>query len=296
MDDLAQLRKQEIPGRITITNGRGGLPKITLTTGISTAEVYLHGAHVTHFQKKDESPLLWMSAFSQFASGKAIRGGVPICFPWFGPREGLPAHGLARITTWELIETRANPDGSVVVRLRLPTSAVDAHSFRGNVEFVVTVGDTLTIELQVANTGGELLSFEECLHTYFTVGDISTASIAGLRGAEFLDKMDGGKRKRESDKTIRINAEVDRVYLDTEGSVEIHDATLRRVISVEKSGSTSTVVWNPWIAKSKAMPDFGDEEFKQMVCVEAGNVAQNKITLPPGKSSSLRVVLCTRLI
>ncbi len=255
------------------------------------AEVYLHGAHVTRFQKNGEPPLLFMSDESLFAPDKAIRGGVPICFPWFGSREGLPAHGFARVTAWELVKTVVLPDGSVRVGLRLSQNAGGANAFRGTVEFTVTAGNTLAMELQVTNPLSEPLGFEECLHAYFSVGDINDVSITGLKNAHYLDKTDDNARKLETGDAIKIISETDRVYLDTTSAVEIHDAKLRRIIRVEKAGSASTVVWNPWIAKSKAMADFGDDEFRRMVCVEAGNVGQNQITLGPGKTSVLRTVL-----
>jgi glucose-6-phosphate 1-epimerase len=291
MANIESLQKHEIPGRVAIVKGGGGLAKINVTTGRSTAEIYLHGAHVTGFQKNGEPPLLWMSAASQFAADKPIRGGVPVCFPWFGGREGLPAHGFARLADWELVETTVLPAGGVSVRFQMPENAGGANAFRGKVEFIVTVNDKLTMELKVANTAVGPLSFEECLHTYFTVGDIHDVSVTGLKGVAFLDKVGGTFHKVEADDAIRFSAETDRVYLDTTGAVEIHDAKLGRKIRVEKSGSASTVVWNPWVAKSKAMPDFGDEEFHRMVCVESGNVGQNKITLAPGKTWALKVVL-----
>jgi glucose-6-phosphate 1-epimerase len=183
------------------------------------------------------------------------------------------------------------PDGGVSVRLQMPENASGANAVRGKVEFIVTVTDKLTMELRVTNTAAEPLSFEECLHTYFTVGDINDISVTGLKGMAFLDKVGGTFHKVEADDAIRFSAETDRVYLDTTGAVEIHDAKLGRKIRVEKSDSASTVLWNPWVAKSKAMSDFGDEEFHRMVCVESGNVGQNKITLAPGKTSALKVVL-----
>lgn len=288
---LEQLRRHEIPNHIAVSAGHGGLPKLSVTTNRSAAEVYLHGGHVTGFQKSGEPPLLWMSAASQYAVGKPIRGGVPVCFPWFGPRESAPVHGFARLATWELVGTSILSDGSVSIRLRLPKDAGGADVFPGTVEFQVIVGETLTMELSVVNSSDAAVSYEVCLHTYFTVGDINEVSITGLKGVEYLDKVGGITRKREKEDAIRISSEVDRVYLDTTTPVEIHDAKLRRVIRVEKTGSASTVVWNPWVAKSKAMPDFGDEEFHGMVCVESGNVAQNKASLTPGESSALKVVL-----
>jgi len=293
---LEKLRGHEIPRRVEIANGNGGLPLVKINTPWSTAEIYLHGAHVTGFQKNDEPPLLFMSDKSLFAPDKAIRGGVPVCFPWFGPREGLPAHGFARVTAWELVATAGLPDGAVRLAFQLPEKAGGANAFHGDVEFVVTVGDTLTLELRVTNTSPEPLSFEECLHTYFLVGDINAVAINGLKGVTYLDKTDRNARKLESGDAIKIISETDRVYLDTTGAVEILDVSLRRTIRVEKSGSASTVVWNPWVAKSRAMPDFGDEEFRRMVCVESGNVGQNNLTLAPGKASVLKVVLSSAFL
>ena len=291
---LEDLRKHEIPERVTIVQGGGDLPKIKVKTDGSEAEIYLLGAHVTAFQKNGEPPLLFMSRASQFALGKAIRGGVPIIFPWFGAREGFPSHGFARVTEWEWEGSFVAPDGSVTLRFRLPTAAHAANSPSENITFAVTISDQLTMELTVANLSPtENLSFENCLHTYFAIGDVAEVEITGLTGTTYIDKVDNFTSKLESAAAVRISSETDRVYLDTAGPVEIHDSRLHRKIRVEKTGSASTVVWNPWAAKAKQMSDFGDEEYKQMVCVEAGNVAQNKITVAPSKSASLKVILST---
>ena len=290
-NSLELLRRHEIPGRVTISEGNGGLPKINVKSDWATAEVYLHGAHVTDFQKNGEPPLLFMSGKSQFADGKPIRGGVPVIYPWFGPREGLPAHGTARTVEWELMGTSAEPAGTVTLRFRLP----DAGG-AGNVEFVVTVADRLAMELVVINTSLQPLTFESCLHTYFSIGDVNTVSVTGLKGIDYLDKVAGGARKHEDTDAIRIASEVDRVYLNTPGTTVIHDPTLRRTITVEKGGSNSTVVWNPWINKSRAMPDFGDEEYERMICVESGNVADGRLTLVPGGTSVLTVVLGSQAV
>jgi glucose-6-phosphate 1-epimerase len=291
---LEDLRKHEIPERVTIVQGSGDLPKIKVKTDRSAAEIYLLGAHVTGFQKNGELPLLFMSQASQFVLGKAIRGGVPIIFPWFGAREGFPSHGFARVTEWEWESSSAAPDGSVTLRFRLPTAAHATHSPSENVTFAVTVSDQLSMELTVANLSRtENLSFENCLHTYFAVGDIAEVEITGLTGTKYIDKVDNFTAKMESAAAVRIGSETDRVYLDTAGPLEIHDSRLHRKIRVEKINSASTVVWNPWADKAKQMSDFGDDEYKQMLCVEAGNVAQNKINLAPGKSASLKVILST---
>ena len=272
----------EIPGNVRLAMGEGGLPKVIVQTAWSRAEIYLHGAHVTGFQKNDEPPLLFMSAASEFAPGKAIRGGVPIIFPWFGGREGFPAHGFARTTAWELKETSQFPDGSVRLRFILP----GAENFQ--VEYLVTVAESLTLELAVGNTGDRDATFETCLHTYFQISGIDAISITGLTGSHYQDKV-AGTMETETAAAIRISSEVDRVYFDTTATTEIEDPGLGSKIRIAKSGSNSTVVWNPWIDKSKRMPNFGDDEYPQMVCVESGNVAQNQTTLPPGGHAVMKV-------
>jgi len=291
-----QLQKHEIPDRVAIEKG-GGLPKITVTTNDNTAEIYLHDAHVTRFRKNSAPPLLFLSAKSFFDDAHPIRGGVPVIFPWFGPREGSAMHGFARMTEWELTKTLAKPDGSVQLHFGLPENVCAKNGWpAAKVDFTVTVHDKLTMELTVTNPTGENFTFENCLHTYFEVGEIENISIAGLKGISYLDKTDNFARKLESGDAFKISSETDRVFLNAPGTVEIRDEKLRRKILIEKSGSHSTVVWNPWIAKAKALPDFGDMEFKHMVCVESGNVAENKITLASGASATLKVVLSSQPI
>jgi len=278
---------------VELTTGHGGLPLVKIRTPWSAAEICLHGAHVTHFQKNGEPPLLFVSAKSHFAAGEPIRGGVPICFPWFGPREGGPAHGFARIVEWQLVKNSATPDGVVTLRFALPQ--IPGRDAWNNLrtEFIVTIAETLTMELTSANDSCDTtLAIENCLHTYFHVGDITQVSIAGLQGLPFDDFALGttGARKLENDAALRITKETNRVYPDATGAVEIRDENLKRIIRVEKSNSKSTVVWNPWTTQ-KLPDDFDPAEYRKMVCVESGNVKQNKISLNPGEPKSLKVIL-----
>jgi D-hexose-6-phosphate mutarotase len=281
----------KLPEGVTLTNGSGGLPMMQVKTPRSSADIYLHGAHVTHFQKTGDAPLLWMSAKSKFDEASAIRGGIPVIFPWFGGRAGCSAHGFARVKNWDLVGASSDANGAVTVRFRLPET--NEAGFAGfTADYAVKLGEALSVELTVTNvSAGAEFKYEECLHSYFTVGDISAATVKGLKGTRYLDKVDGGVEKMESSDAIVINSEVDRVYINTKSTVEIHDSKLRRKILVEKTGSAATVLWNPWIAKSKAMADFGDEEYHGMVCVESGNVGGNSIVLAPGKSATLTAKL-----
>lgn len=279
---MQDLSHHEIPGHVSVFAGKGGLPAIRVESGLSTAEIYQHGAHVTSFCRRGESPLLFLSGVSDFNAEKPIRGGVPVIFPNFGTHEGRPFHGIARISDWDLTETQVLPDGSIQLSFTLPVG--DGYQ----AQYIVTVGSSLTLELVVTNTADTPFTFENCLHTYFQIGDIKQAKVSGLQGARYRDQL-LAEEFTESAESISFAAETDRVYLDTAATVEIIDPALGRSIVVRKSGSQSTVVWNPWIEKSQRMPDFGDEEYQHMVCVESGNVRENAITLAPGERSVMRV-------
>ncbi len=279
-------------GRVTFLDGQNEMPMLEVSTAWSTAEIYLHGAHVTQFKKKDEPPLLFMSQCSRFAEGQPIQGGIPVILPWFGQREGLGMHGFARLKSWDLKEFIPAADGSVSVRFRLPEAPESSTFPLFSAEYIVTVKETLTLQLTITNSSSkEELVCEDCLHTYFAISDITAISVSGLKNLSYLDKVANFTRKTQVEDPIRIASEVDRVYLDTTGTVEIVDPRLGRRIVVGKQGSRSTVLWNPWITKSQQMSDFGDEEYERMVCVESGNVGPNGLKLPPGGSSTLTVEL-----
>lgn len=267
-------------------------PKVVVTTEASTAEISLHGAHVTHFQKRGDEPLLFLSRKSGFGPGVPIRGGVPICHPWFGPRDSGPAHGLARLVEWRLAGTSTAADGSVTLRFVLPALGGEWDSLETT--FDVSISDALTMTLTTTRTGGDAapIRVESCLHTYFHVGDVDAIALTGLRDAPFDDFAfgAGGARRVEHDPVLRIFQETNRVYPDNTNAVEIHDRALGRVIRVEKSGSHSTVVWNPWTTQ-KMPDDFDQADYRQMVCVESGNIKQNAAMLAPGETTTFTVVV-----
>jgi D-hexose-6-phosphate mutarotase len=294
--NIVHIKRHEIPGRVSVTTAAGGLTKLVVTAAAGTAEIYPHGAHITHFQKHGEPPLIFLSRQSAFAPGKAIRGGVPICFPWFGNRDGQPSHGFARTTEWQLVKTSATPAGAVILQFALPQLPAQPSWQNLRTEFTVTVADSLTMELTAANEScDESVEFETCLHTYLHVGDIAAVSIAGLQHASYLDNAgDGhGARKQQTEDPLRISRETNRLYLNTAAAVEVRDDSLKRSIRVDKTGSESTVVWNPWTTQ-KLPDDFDPAEYRTMVCVESGNIKENRIVLAPGKSSALKVVLSSR--
>lgn len=269
------------------------LVRACINTPRAKASVYLQGAHVAAYQLAGGAPLLFMSGKSHFEAGKPLRGGVPICFPWFGQKSddaSAPMHGLARLLPWAVESVTTETDGSVTLVLRLESTAETRAiwPFDFTLRHRVTVGTSLTMTLETTNTSDQPFTFEEALHTYFAVGDVRQVSIAGLAGVEYLDKTENLRRKVQDAQPIRITGETDRVYLNTRSTCVIDDPTLNRRIVVEKSGSDTTVVWNPWIAKAKAMPDFGDEEWPGMVCIETVNARENALSLAPGQRHEMQ--------
>lgn len=256
--------------------------------GDSVAQVYDYGAHVWSWSL-DGHPVLWASAKSAFEPDKALRGGVPICWPWFGPgRTGdlTPAHGFARISEWELAGRVDRANAEVVTYVLSPEAAPDALPGEDwRVTYEVSVGKRLTLELTVDNLGVTSFSYELALHTYLSVGDVRQVTIAGLDGASYLDKVTGHAELQVGD--VTIGAETDRVY-DRSGDIIVTDPVLRRRLRIATQGAANTVVWNPWVAKAAAMPDFGDDEWPQMLCIEGGNVLDHAVTLEPGASATLQ--------
>jgi len=277
-------RRFGVSGVVQVDAGRGGLPKIAVTSDLASAEIYLHGAHVTSFQPRGAPPVLFLSGESQFDPAKPIRGGIPVIFPWFGPKQGSPEspmHGFARIRPWELESCAAQPDGSVRVALTL---AAD-ESLR--LRMVYGIGRSLSVEMEV-QAGATPLVFEQALHTYLHVGDVRQVTVEGLENAVYVDKMDGFKEKTQPPEPIRITGETDRVFQNTRSAVVVRDPVLGRTITVEKEHSASTVVWNPWIAKARAMADFGDEEWPSMICVETANVGPAAVRLDAARTHRMR--------
>jgi D-hexose-6-phosphate mutarotase len=236
-----------------------------------------------------------MSRESAFQAGKPIRGGVPICFPWFGPSASdreAPAHGFARLCGWTLVSAREHADETIVVELELAgrdLARVWPHEFR--LVHRVSIGSVLRMDLEVFNTGAQPFTFEEALHTYFDVDDVSRVTVSGLQNTEYLDKVAGFRRSRQGAESIRFAGETDRIYLDTQAACVIEDPGRRRRITVRKSGSDATVVWNPWVDKARAMADFGDEEWRNMLCVETCNVNVHARTLAPGASHTMTAII-----
>ncbi len=278
-------------GQLRFEAGPGGLPAVYIANVHTQAALVLQGAHVLSYQPRGQEPVLWASSFGHFAPGRPIRGGIPVCWPWFGAHPADPAkpgHGFVRTALWEVLSTRSEADGSTRIELGLAdspaTHALWPHFFA--LRLAAVVGPQLQVELRIHNTGPEAFTCSGALHSYFSVSEAASIAICGLEGCAYTDKLDG--QRQLQDGPVRIAAETDRVYLDTAAECRILDPGLKRAIRLAKAGSRTTVVWNPWIAKAARLEDFGDHEYRRMVCVETANAPPDLIALSPGAEHCLQ--------
>jgi glucose-6-phosphate 1-epimerase len=284
--DIAQLNEHfGIPGVLAFHQKTGGLIYADVTTADATATVYLQGAHVAAWQPKGQQPAIFIGRKSDYAPGKPIRGGVPIAFPWFATRhDGKtgPSHGFARIQDWTLAFAALAGDDLHLTFTLGPTEISRNFGYDNfRLAYQLTIGRALTMQLTVVNDAAVPLVFEEALHTYYAVSDIHEVSVTGLEGVTYLDKTDNLQSKAQHG-AITITEPTDRVYLNTTSTCILHDAGSKRRVTVAKTGSNTTVVWNPWESGALKLPDLDPTEWHEFIAVETVNAAVNAITLAPG--------------
>ena len=284
-----------IPGVAQVVAGNGGLAKVSISAPAAAGEIYLHGAQVTSWRPAGAGEVIFLSQHSKWEDGRAIRGGIPVCFPWFRGKADdpkAPAHGFVRTRAWALESVSAPGDGSVVVVCSTVSDESTwrwwPHEFR--LVHRVSVGKTLSMELTAVNTGSTSFHFEEALHTYFGVSDVERVSVRGLGGVVYLDNMDGNREKTQAS-DIRLSGPSDNAYIQTAASAEIVDPVSGRLLRTDKGNSATTIVWNPWRDGAAKLADLGDEEWRSMICVEAGNILGASVELGPGGEHTLRSTL-----
>jgi len=275
---------------VQVVAGKNNLPKIHITSPAAEADIYLHGAHITSWHPAGTAEVIFLSERSYWEEGRAIRGGIPVCFPWFRAKADdphAPAHGFARIATWQLVSITQEQD-SIVVSLQIESDDESRRWWPHEFHLLqrITVGVELRSELIVTNTGSAPFRFEEALHTYYNVGNAEQISVTGLDGVDFLDNTDSNREKVQRGDIV-ISRPLDNVYLNTPAAVELNDPSLQRRIHIKKENSLTTVVWNPWKEGAKAMADLGDDEWRQMACVEACNILGFAVTLAPGEKHTM---------
>lgn len=274
---------------------KNGLTCISVNNEFASGEVYTHGAHVASFIPKGEKDLLWMSKKSYFENNRPIRGGIPVCWPWFNAHpsdDSKPSHGFARLADWDVIKTEMMDDGSTQIILELLSNknTLKFWPYEFELQNIITFGKELTVTLVTENCDDSPVEITAALHSYFSISNIDDISITGLENVNYIDSLDDDKQKVQENK-ITFDCEVDRKYINTEDICTLTDPGMKRRIIVNKKGSRCTVIWNPWIVKSQRMVDFGDEEFKEMVCIESCNAANDVITIYPGRQHSLTTIL-----
>jgi glucose-6-phosphate 1-epimerase len=293
--DLAQLnRDYGITGQLEFVAGKGDFPLLRVNNTLAMATISVYGGQVLSFQPQGATAdLMFVSDNAYYQTGKAIKGGVPICWPWFGPDpegQGRPSHGFARNRLWQVLGTAALPDGATQVTLGFSdtedTRALWPYAFELVIEIVI--GTTLTLTLISRNPGNQPFTITQALHTYFTVGDITQTTVLGLDGTTYIDKVDNGQVKPQTG-AVEIAAEVDRIYQGVPAELDIDDRALNRRIHITSTGNNTAVVWNPWSEISTKMADLVDDDYTRFICVETTNAADDVVTVPAQGESRLQV-------
>lgn len=289
-----------IPDRLGFDEPFPGMPRARVMTPACTAELYLQGAHLTHWQPAGHQPVLFLSSRSVFAPGKAIRGGIPVIFPWFGspdtspvhPPAGSASHGFARVWPWTLRFAALLGDE---VHLSLTVDHNDRLHALGfdflQLGIDIVLGETLRVRLSCANMADKPFLVEEALHTYLAIGDIHNVEVEGLGGTEFLDKTQNFKRESQTEEPLRFSAETDRPYLNTARPVSLVDPVLGRRLTVAKTNSDTTVVWNPAAELTAKLPDLAPDDWHRFACLETANAAENAVTLQPQQPHTMAMEL-----
>ena len=280
---------------ISFIAGEGGMPIVAISTALCDAELSIYGAHMLSFIPKGFDDLLWVSRDSIYKEGTAIRGGIPVCWPWFGahPLESsVYSHGFARRNSWQLIKCAVDKDGIAVINLELTgdEDQMPGWPYPFQAEIEVRAGSKLEVELKSINKGDVPFEIKNALHTYFSVGDVRKIRVVGLDGVSYGDDTASGAIKKQIG-DITFSSEVDRNYRNSSDKCEIIDPGKNRKIIVSKKGSLTTVVWNPWVEKAAALPDFANDEYLEMVCVETVNSFDDTRKVMPGSSHSMTTII-----
>lgn len=287
-------RSFRIPGIVEVVSGNGRLPKIRVTAPSASAEIYLQGAQVAAWHPVNAEEVFFLSEHSHWQDGRAIRGGIPVCFPWFRSKDDdplAPAHGFVRTKEWRLESVKADEESVKVICSTENDESTHrwwAHAFR--LVHIISIGRSLRLQLIVTNTGHAPFRFEEALHSYFGVSGVENVCIRGLDQVAYLDNVDGNHEKTQFGDLI-FSAKTDNAYINVHSAAELFDQTWRRTIRTEKENSATTVVWNPWQDGAASLTDLGGDEWQRFACVEACNILGSAISLAPGQEHRMQATI-----
>ncbi len=270
-----------------------GLDYIEIDNRHATAKIALQGAHVMHWQPKSTAePVLWLSSNARYVEARSIRGGVPICWPWFGAHptdSSYCPHGFARVIPWQVIKSCKLPNGTTRILLEMTQTEVAKKqlSYPFQLTLEITIGNYLRLEMTTKNLANHPFMIGEAFHTYFNVSDVKNTHITGLENLVYSDKVEGYLRNVQHG-VLKFDGEFDRVYLNSGEDCIIRDSGFHRAIRVAKSGSNTTVIWSPGAEKVAQMGDMGaPDEWRKMLCVESANAMENSVTIFPGESHTM---------
>ena len=295
--NIAELSKQfAIDDVLQVTEGKGSLPFVEITNAHASATISLYGGQVLSYKKASQQTLLFLSNKAYYEEGKAIKGGVPICWPWFGndpEGKGRPAHGFARNSLWQLANTQQLENGATKVVLKLSDNekSLALWPYQFELELTVIVGEQLSLELTTKNTGDQAFRITQALHTYFSVQSVDDVSVEGLDQKNYLDKAkanSGAEEKVQSGDVI-FDGEVDRVYLDVPHELRLKQASSHDVL-IKTAHNKTAVVWNPWKALCEQSADLQPDDYRRFVCVETANAASDIVQLSAGEHFTLAAV------
>jgi len=281
------INRYEIDHELRFVDTKHGLRNIEISNAKARATISTYGGQVLSYRPfSEDEDLLFLSSMARYELGTAIRGGIPVCWPWFGDDpegRGRSPHGFVRNRQWTVTATESLPGGATKVILEVvdtdETRKIWPHHFQ--LRIAITVGDRLRLELATRNTGKESLTISQALHAYFGVGDISRVRVLGLDGVGYADKTDNFIEKNQTGAVV-VNDEIDRIYTGVASELVVDDAALGRKIRIGLAGSSTAVVWNPWAKKAAAMRDLADDDYKRMICVEAANAGRETVEVPAG--------------
>ena len=280
-----------VSGKVKFSLGKGNLPKICIFTKKSSAEIYLHGAHLTSFKTLGRE-LIWLSPNAEFQNDKAIRGGVPICWPWFGkhPQNStLPQHGFARLSNFEVSQAFEDELENIVIVLSLESGnkplSMFPYQFRLEIKFVI--GENLEVSLTTMNQGNESFRITEAIHTYFQVTDIRQTAVNGLDKVSYFDQLEQTSYTHAGN--LFFIEETDNIFSSPEQPLQILEAG-ENIASINQHGANSTIIWNPWIDKSRQMRDFPNQGYLNMLCIEAANTDEG-VLIQPGKQHTITQII-----
>ena len=276
-----------IADKVKFVEGKGGFPVVEINNEHARSTISLYAGQVLSFKPANQPEVMFLSSQAYYQEGKAIKGGAPICWPWFGPDpedKGRSSHGFARNSLWQMRDVVSTQDGATKLTMGLvdtpETRKVWDYSF--DLAIAITVGSSLTIELITHNTGQQPFTITQALHSYFHIGDLSNVAVLGLANKTYIDKVDEGKEKTQAG-SVTFTEECDRIYLDVPSTLTIEDSSLKRKIEITATNSKTAIVWNPGADISAKMADLGDKDYLNFVCVETANAANETVEVAAGE-------------